>query len=326
MKFLILNFISLSILFFLYLFRKNICLKLKLIDKPGKISIHKDHALLFGGIFLISGLILNLLTIYYYELNVSRYLSFSLIISFFLIALIDDIKNLNPNLRLFLALSACLISFYLEPELKIYSLNFAFNNFVYINNNIFFGYIFSVLCILLLVNAFNFIDGIDGLATSIGLSFFLYIILKNFHILDHYYLFLISLIFFLFLNIKYNIFLGDAGNYLISISIATLLIKENYYNPTLYFAEEIFLLFLIPGIDMLRLFINRIIKKQNPFKGDNNHFHHKLLKKFGNIKSVLIYLSIVNLPIYIYFFSNSFLILLIFISIFVYFILLRYTS
>ena len=326
MKFFFANLIAVFFLYVLCVNRKHICSKLNLIDTPGRLSIHKSKALLFGGIFLFSSLVINLVIIYLNERVLDKYISIYLILSFFLIAIIDDIKNLDAKLRLFLTLIACLIVFYFEPSLRINSLSFFFNNSVFINDSIIFSYTFSALCILLFVNAFNFIDGIDGLASSIGLSFFLYLIFKNFEIFEYYYVFIISIIIFLFLNLKYKVFLGDSGNYLISVSIAAILIKENYYNPTLYYAEEIFLLFIIPGIDMLRLFFIRILKNQNPLRGDKNHLHHKILKKFGKSRAVLLYLLVVNVPIYTYMITERFLILLIFITISVYIILLKYMS
>ena len=77
---------------------------------------------------------------------------------------------------------------------------------------------------------------------------------------------------------------------------------------------------------MLRLFTVRILNKSNPFKGDQNHLHHRLFNKLGNVKTILIYLFIINLPVYIFFISQSFLYSLIFISVSFYFILLKYTS
>ena len=326
MKFFFVNLIVVVFLYILCVNRKYICSKLNLIDTPGKLSIHKSKALLFGGIFLFSSLVFNYFIIYLNDGVLDKYISIYLLLFFFLIAIIDDIKNLDANLRLFFTVIACLIIFYFEPSLRINSLSFFFNNSVFINDNIIFSYTFSALCILLFVNAFNFIDGIDGLASSIGLSFFLYLIFKNFEIFEYYYVFIISIIIFLFLNLKDKVFLGDSGNYLISVSIAAILIKENYYNPTLYFAEEIFLLFIIPGIDMLRLFFIRILKNQNPLEGDKNHLHHKILKRFGKTKTVLLYLLVVNVPIYTYMLLEKFLILLIFITISVYIILLKYMS
>jgi UDP-GlcNAc:undecaprenyl-phosphate GlcNAc-1-phosphate transferase len=225
-----------------------------------------------------------------------------------------------------LSIIICFIGISLDSELKINNLFFFYSDNIYLNNNSFFNYVLSILCILLFLNAFNFIDGINGLASTVGLSFFLYLIIKNPLIFNLYYFFIISLLFFLFINTKYKVFLGDSGNYLISICIAIILLKENSDQPSLYYAEEIFLLLLIPGLDMLRLFIVRIFNKSNPFKGDHNHLHHRLFNKFGNLKTVLIYLVIINLPIYIFFISQEFLYSLIFISITTYFILLKYTS
>ena len=326
MQFLIYNFFSFLILFFVFIFRNEICSKLKLVDYPNDKSVHKEKALLFGGIFLISSLFLNIIILILTNKFQNNFFNFFLILSFFFVALIDDIKNLNPNLKIILSIIICFIGISLDSELKINNLFFFYSDSIYLNNNSFFNYVLPILCILLFLNAFNFIDGINGLASTVGLSFFLYLIIKNPLILNLYYFFIISLLFFLFINTKYKVFLGDSGNYLISICIAMILLKENSDQPTLYYAEEIFLLLLIPGLDMLRLFIVRIFNKNNPFKGDHNHLHHRLFDKFGNLKTVLIYLVIINLPIYIFFISQEFLYSLIFISITTYFILLKYTS
>ena len=326
MQFLIYNFFSFLILFFLFIFRNEICSKLKLIDYPNDKSVHREKALLFGGIFLISILFLNIIILILTNKFQSNFFNFFLILSFFLVALIDDIKNLNPNLKMILSIIICFIGISLDSELKINNLFFFYSDNIYLKNNFFFNYVLTILCILLFLNAFNFIDGINGLASTVGLSFFLYLIIKNPLIFNLYYFFIISLLFFLFINTKYKVFLGDSGNYLISICITIILLKENSDQPSLYYAEEIFLLLLIPGLDMLRLFIVRIFNKSNPFKGDHNHLHHRLFNKFGNLKTVLIYLVIINLPIYIFFISQEFLYSLIFISISTYFILLKYTS
>ena len=326
MQFLIYNFFSFLILFLLFIFRDEICSKLKLIDYPNDKSVHREKALLFGGIFLISSLFLNIIILILTNKFQSNFFNFFLILSFFLVALIDDIKNLNPNLKMILSIIICFIGISLDSELKINNLFFFYSDNIYLKNNFFFNYVLTILCILLFLNAFNFIDGINGLASTVGLSFFLYLIIKNPLIFNLYYFFIISLLFFLFINTKYKVFLGDSGNYLISICIAMILLKENSDQPSLYYAEEIFLLLLIPGLDMLRLFIVRIFNKSNPFKGDHNHLHHRLFNKFGNLKTVLIYLVIINLPIYIFFISQEFLYSLIFISITTYFILLKYTS
>jgi len=68
---------------------------------------------------------------------------------------------------------------------------------------------------------------------------------------------------------------------------------------------------MVPGIDMLRLFLFRIFKKKNPFRPDNLHIHHILLKRFTYLQTILIIFLSVNIPIILSFFgvSSSFIIL-----------------
>ena len=94
----------------------------------------------------------------------------------------------------------------------------------------------------------------------------------------------------------------------------------------MFYVEEIFLLFLIPGLDLVRLFSVRISNGKSPFLGDLNHLHHLLVDKFGYLKSLVIYLSLVNIPIYLYFFFNFLLIYLIILSSIMYFIIIKISS
>ena len=130
-------------------------------------------------------------------------------------------------------------------------------------------------------------------------------VLKNNEIINYIFVFYFLILLFIFFNFKYSIFLGDSGNYLISTIIALLLIKENFYNPELYYIEEIFLLLFIPGIDMLRLFCSRIMNRKNPMHGDKNHLHHLIFIKYGFNKAIFIYLALINLPIYLYYLFQS---------------------
>ena len=54
---------------------------------------------------------------------------------------------------------------------------------------------------------------------------------------------------------------------------------------------------LIPGIDLIRLFILRILKKRNPLSSDKLHLHHILLKYFSQYQTLLIILFFISTPI-----------------------------
>ena len=93
---------------------------------------------------------------------------------------------------------------------------------------------------------------------------------------------IICSLFFLYFNLKSKIFLGDSGSLVISFLFSVMIIK--FYNSSNNFVcEEIFILMMLPGIDMTRLFIERMIRKKNPLKADKNHLH-LLLKSFNSTK------------------------------------------
>jgi UDP-GlcNAc:undecaprenyl-phosphate GlcNAc-1-phosphate transferase len=322
MKYLIAILISLPVLGIIYLLKDTICKYLKLIDYATHNTLHKKDGLLYGGIFLLAGYLLNFYFLFF-SLNNLPFYNIYLVIFFFLLALIDDIKNLTANKKFLISIIIICFCIYYDPALKIYSLNFSLFGIIYFPNNLFVYYFFTCLCILLLINAINFTDGINGLTSLISLSIFTYLIIKNYYLFDYLFIFLLFLLVFITLNLFKNIFLGDSGNYIISSIISIILIKENYYSPQKYFAEEIFLLLLVPGIDMFRLFIVRLLDKKNPMLGDRNHLHHILLKKYGLKNTLVIYLMLVNIPIYSYYFSQNYLITLVCLVIMTYAFLIR---
>ena len=299
-------------------FIKNIFFKLGLIDSPNKLKKHANDIPLVGGLlFLLVIIISSQFT------NFDNYTNVYLLIAFIMIGIWDDIKDLNPNLKFFVTSTFLIIIISFDTSLQIKSINFLYFKNIFIPYNKYLNILIPTFCLMLLLNAFNMSDGINGLASGIFLSWSLYLIIKFPLLTNVLFPFVISVIFFLYFNLKNQAFLGDGGNYFLSMILGTVVIKINNYDATVISAEEIFLLFLIPGIDMLRLFVIRINNKKNPFIGDRKHFHHYLLKKYGANRTLLLYLSLVNLPLYIFYFFNINLILLILLAIVSYSVLLR---
>ena len=165
---------------------------------------------------------------------------------------------------------------------------------------------FTVICLLLLTNAINLIDGINGLCLLISIIILSWILI-TFQNTNFIYIVIISLTLILALNLKNNIFLGDSGSLLLGSLIGFLII--NNYNNEIIFSkfpvENIFIVLMIPGVDMLRVFILRLFKNKNPFSSDRNHLHHLLLdKKLALYKTLLIILSLCILPIIINIITN----------------------
>ena len=132
---------------------------------------------------------------------------------------------------------------------------------------------------------------------------------------------LFGLIIFLFLNHKYKSFLGDSGTYLLAFIFGYFFIKM-YNQTTIIKVDQIVLFMIIPGVDLIRLFIIRIIKGKNPFTPDRNHLHHIISDKLSLIKTNLIIQNLIVVPSVLgFYFGFTHIFLLIQISIYFYFVL-----
>ncbi|MBD1152124.1 undecaprenyl/decaprenyl-phosphate alpha-N-acetylglucosaminyl 1-phosphate transferase [Pelagibacterales bacterium SAG-MED22] len=284
---LILSIIFFSIHFYVENNKKKI-FKKSFLDVPDfERKIHNKPTYLIGGHYIFILYIIFGIFSPNYGLN-EKIIYFSIISCVFIIGIFDDLIDLKPILKLSLVLSFYLILVHFDED---YLLNKVY--FETFDKNLNFGvysYFISSLCVLLFINAINLIDGINGLAMlvftilSVFLNYFLKVDLNLF-----VFIFFIFIYFNIF-NGKY--FLGNSGSLLIGAIISFSTIKAynvNFLNQNS--AEDIFILFLIPGIDMFRLFIERIIKKKNPFSADRNHLHHFLIKEFS-LKKILIFYSL----------------------------------
>ena len=132
--------------------------------------------------------------------------------------------------------------------------------------------------ILLLINAFNFIDGLDGLCTGISVSSLFFFSLCDLLFLNtgtgiSAILLLLSLAGFIPLNAyPAKLYMGDAGSETIGLSVA--LFSLSYIKEGL-FIGSVFL--LIPIADALIAIIRRLAAHRSPFNADKEHLHHKLL-------------------------------------------------
>lgn len=234
--------------------------------------------------------------------------------SFYIIGLIDDKYNLNYFIKIILTALIILLFIFFEKDTYLHKIYLSFYEGAIDISKI--SLFFTILCFLLFINSLNMFDGIDG---QVGLySFFFLNLVLFFTGFNYLIIFLISgVVTFLFLNFKRKCFLGDNGTLLIGFIFSFLIIKL-YNQSFIYHADKIFLIMIIPGLDMLRLFIERLCKKKNPFKGDNNHIHHLFLSQFGYYKAIIYVQFLIVLPVIMSFYYN--LLLINFITILVYFL------
>jgi len=296
---LFINLISLLLFFILY---KNINLiteKLNLIDYPDKKrKLHKKKTPLIGGLIIFLCFVYLIVIDQLFSINSNFIFKIIFILSpIFIIGLLDDIHNFSPTNKTISLSLLILLFLYFDKQFLLKELYFDDFKKIYLLNDLF-SYFITTFCLLLLINAFNMIDGVNGLAHSIlFLWLIILIILFNLNITFYFFALIIFLSFILNYQGKY--FLGNSGSLFLSSFIGLLTIY--LYNSNLNFrnlinVEKIILIFLIPGLDMLRLFILRISNNKSPFSGDINHFHHYLVRNFYLHKAIILYLFLILWP------------------------------
>jgi len=277
-------FFFLNILFLLL--HNKIAAHYNIYDAPDDIrKKHKNIVALTGGLIIYVNLFFILL------FDNSFVINFIFLSLCFLLGYFDDRFNLNANKKL-LSLSLIItINLFLNENLIIQVLKFEFMEYINLNNSI--QFLFTTLCILIFVNAFNMFDG-----SNLQASLYSIFIFTNFYIKSNndFYLFvLLGLVTFSILNGKNKSFLGDAGSLLLGYLISIRFIEE-YNANNLFYCEEIFIIMFLPGIEMLRLFIIRVYNKKNPLKADNQHLHHILKNKINEKWALTIILFITLIP------------------------------
>jgi UDP-GlcNAc:undecaprenyl-phosphate GlcNAc-1-phosphate transferase len=273
------------------------------IDKPDKKrKFHKKPTPLAGGVLIfINILIYTFFSLFFSDildqkifLNFKNFLNFIIIASIiFLIGFYDDKLNIRSNIKFFLLIIVIFFLLQLDENFIISQLNFSFSN-AKINLNEY-SIPFTIFAYLVFLNAFNMFDGIN-LQSGIY-SFIILISISILYVESNFIkILIISLLSFLYLNYKDLSFLGDSGTLLISFIISCIFILL-YNLKKITYADDIAIFMLIPGLDLIRLFITRIINKKNPLNPDRNHLHHLLLKKYSEQKSLIIITTLIILPI-----------------------------
>ena len=284
--------------------------KLKKFDSINARSSHSTLATKTGGIAVFTTLFF--ITLYFYFTS-NEIFDFSLLIPLaiiFVIGVYDDFYDADFKLKFFIQI--------IVAKLLIDN-GFIINNYYGLFGIYEIPYLLaqftSVFVFLVLVNAFNFIDGIDGLAVSFAIFSIL-----GFEYLNESSLLtllnticiggLIPLYYFNFKK-ENKIFLGDAGSLFLGSLIAINLFHYLDIDQRVINRNRVLLsvaVLFYPLVDLLRVFIIRINQNKSPFKADKNHIHHIIQDKVKNhfLTSSLILISSLMILIMSYMISNKF--------------------
>ncbi len=265
----------------------------RLMDSPNHRSSHRSRTPTLGGVSFFYTLIFAFFFIKgWTTLNEGMYIIPGLTI-LFIVGLKDDLVVISPGAKLMAQVLA--IAFILaNPSFTIHSLN----GFLNINEIPY--YLFLIIggfMMLTIINSYNLIDGIDGLASVVGIVIMV-IYTTIFYLTKEYFFALVSitmnacLMAFLGFNLSSDkkIFMGDTGSLIVGFVISILTLKFLALRPHVY-TELPFLLenapliaisiLIVPLFDTARVFAIRIANKKAPFSPDRNHTHHVLIDYWG---------------------------------------------
>lgn len=312
---LLLSIFVFTISFFVLSRIRVISLKFDLIDTPNYRSSHQKSVPTFGGIAFYISILFTLFLTQKWETGsiiIALVTSFSII---FFTGLKDDSKNITPRMKLLGQLiSVGILMFY--TEFRITSLH-GFLGIEEIHPLI--SVLLSVFLLIGLINAYNLIDGIDGMASVIGIVITTTFGLLFYSLELYFYLGICVCLLAMILSfLRYNfssrkkIFMGDTGSLLVGLVLGMLTMRLlsldiEPVSEIIISRKELplFLLsvLLIPALDIVRVIFIRFINNKGIFSADRKHIHHVLVDVGLTHKKASIIMGIVNILIVIMMFN-----------------------
>ena len=217
---------------------------------------------------------------------------FTLIVQ--VVMILDDLWGLSAIKRLFLQ-SLCVLGLIILSDVYITSLGNLFG-FGEVNLGIF-GIPFTIFCIVGIMNAFNMIDGLNGLCATLCLICFSSIIFMiNANSIPSFFPLILpvgAITGFLMYNMgllgkKRTVFLGDNGSNSLGFMCAWILVYFSSFKEINFAPITAVWLVAIPFMDAVSVMLSRSLKGEMPLKAGRDHIHHKLLKKGISEKNIYI--------------------------------------
>lgn len=262
--------------------------KKKLFDIPNERKVHTRLVASLGGVGIFGGFILASLLSIQGHLNYEFQYFFAAALVIFFLGLKDDLIILSASKKFIGQIIAASILIHLGG-IRLDSM-YGLLGFERLPEA--FGLALSYLTIIVVINSFNLIDGVDGLAASLGILTMLVFGSYFFAIGYQAYALLAFAMagslgaFMIFNHHPARIFMGDSGSLMIGLINSILVIKFiNVANDPLVAipvpsAVAIgFSILIVPLLDTLRVFSVRILNGVSPFTPDRNHVHHLLLDR-----------------------------------------------
>ena len=253
--------------------------KIRIVDIPdGNRKLHTTPVPRLGGL-LIFLVFLTSIFVFYNDINSIKYYLFGAII-IFSVGAYDDLLGTGWALKfVYQTIAACLLLLYLIPQIS--SITFFTFEFSIIP-----AVIILLLFIVGTINAFNLMDGLDGLVSGISLLVFTLLFFISLNLLDTFSLIVLSSITGCLIGfLKYNsyparIFLGDSGSFFLGyLTVSTVLFISVDKSTKVLDLTFAVIILAVPVADTLKVLFERLLAGKHPFAADRTHIHHIISSK-----------------------------------------------
>ncbi len=287
-----------------------------LYDVPNKRTVHKTQIPTLGGLAIfLSFLFTYSIFAEWYSFTHIPFLIPALLI-IFSIGIKDDIMVTAPMVKLFGQILAAFVIIG-WGDLQITSLH----GFFGLPVSPIVGFAITLGIFVYIINGFNLIDGIDGLAAISGiisiLAFSIWFFINgSYHIPVFSAALIGALLGFFYFNVfskTQKIFMGDTGSLLLGFLLAVVAVKFCEFNKpvnaehlkySMNSAPAVAIgILIVPIIDTLRIFVYRISKGNSPFTADKNHIHHRMLTLGFTHLQISLIIGLVNIFFVIFSYS-----------------------
>ncbi|MEN9471086.1 MAG: UDP-GlcNAc:undecaprenyl-phosphate GlcNAc-phosphate transferase [Pseudomonadota bacterium] len=263
---------------------KPLALRLGLMDTPNNRKQHQGDVPLIGGLAMMMGVLVGLLTL---PISLQHYRSFiagSALLVF--VGLLDDFHELSPKSRFFAQIAAVSLMVFWGKVQITHLGNLVFYKDILLGH--YTSLWVTIIAGLGIINAINMVDGVDGLAASlvlVELILLIYCAMYTHQFLSANVLLLIiaSVLAFLGFNFPFpgrpyaQIFMGDAGSMLLGFSLVWFLIELSQADVQAVTPVTMLWIMSIPLFDTTTVMLHRLIKGRSLISSDRQHGHHLLL-------------------------------------------------
>jgi len=264
---------------------RPIAIAVDLIDRPGGRKTHHGDVPIVGGLAMFLGVILGISLLPLPGTTSGAFLAAATVLV--TVGLIDDRFDLSPWTRLPAQIAAVIVLMG-SSDSMVHSLGTPFGGDEIIFSDA--GSIaFTILITIAAINAFNMLDGMDGLAGTTALTSLLSIALVSWA--GNLWIPLaVSLVVagavcaFLVFNLPVRMnrpmrcFMGDAGSTLLGFAVAWLCIHVSQGPSRVVSPTTALWLVALPLYELVWTTVRRLLNGVSPFRADNLHFHHLVLK------------------------------------------------